>query len=196
MLEKINESTWELTLGDEVFTIFLSLGLKDELFSLVSKLYSKYLVKHPEHLLVPDEVKEKLYDYTKRFEEAETEDEKKEAYDRLVSLRNEVVDIMTIKMKERSLDVVNTMLKAIEEFKYEVWALLLTTRDLEGRVVKRMTVNKLKNSPLFGSKEAEDDLETLLQWVIDIVEERLKKSLQVKEALETKLKDLEKMEMI
>lgn len=191
MLKKLSSNKYTLAVGGRTHTILFSLGLRDELFESVSDVYRKFLEFNPEESLIPKEVQVEFLELQQEITEAETDEERAVLYQVLAQKKAELIEMTSVLTRAHSQQVQEGMLRAIKEFKYDIWATLLTKRDLQGQIVDEVTVEDIKNKEEYSEDDVQEGLEELLAVVLGMVEDRLKKSLATKGKLEeiAKLKE-------
>lgn len=177
MLTKNSDTSYELKVGDKKYRIAFTLGMKDELYRIISGVYATANAVNQVGVVVPDEMKLPYLSAMQRQKEAAEPDEIEQLAKEAADAYGAILRYIQDETLRQSGLVRDAVLDSIRQFKYDVWAFLLTKRNLEGEPVDEVTPNQLKTEELWSSEEAESSLEELLGVVLSMVDERLKKTL-------------------
>lgn len=174
MLRKISSNKFEMSIEGEVFQITFSMGTKDLLFRTISDCYSKISVNNSPQLISEESRKKYLDLVTERTQLTDLE-EINQISEEIAEMYKAIVEEAERTTIEKQEEMKSLLISSITEFKYDVWALLLTQRDVDGKVVRLVTKKELQTEPKYSDVETE--LEELLTIVIAIVDDRVKKTL-------------------
>jgi len=165
-IEQINNSKYRVFINDKTYNVYFSLGLKRELFKIISEAYIKTLD------VFNDSSKEEKLDLMNEAKKiAGLEGKEKE----------KAVEEMTTKLVGESAH--NTikrdlsLLQDYEEISYKIISIMLTQRDSEGNPVDEITVNNILYSPDF--ENSDDVLSELYELALEKYEDTAKKNSQM-----------------
>ncbi len=182
-LKQISESVYELALGNKVYRVVFSIGVKDLLFRAISDSYSKYLLGHPEASLIPQEHKAKYFELNQQLSTAD-KNRSEELQAELKDLIQEILIVGQQESERQQDKVERNMRAALDEIKYSLWSILLTQRTLEGQISEYVSPERVKHSEEFASDEALEDLTKLFDASFARVQQAVKKSLEMSQRVQ------------
>lgn len=176
-MQVLSPGKFEITLGGQTRVITVALGLKTELYRLITKKQLEYNALNSK-IFIEQEFKDRIQELTDSLATAEQAEERNEV--EIANLRNELENAYNaayadLELKkaatvaEMSLGVVDITQTAVAES----LALLLSERGEKGEVTKAVTPDDILWGEIYA--DAQDELLDLLTEVTDYITSSLKK---------------------
>ena len=172
-LKKAGKNEYELAVGQKVYRVKFSMGVKDRLVELVVSNYARHLDGNMLSGLVPRDMTAQIMDVYERLLKSETDEER-------VAIQTELQDIVSVFTEDHEvaqrtqLIFQKRLLQLSDALKYEVWSELLTQRNMEGAVTEYVSPDRIKDGGEFD--DCVDELLDLLTVAYTVIEETLKKT--------------------
>ena len=172
-LKKAGKNEYELAVGQKVYRVKFSMGVKDRLVELVVSNYARHLDGNMLSGLVPRDMTAQIMDVYERLLKSETDEER-------VAIQTELQDIVSVFTEDHEvaqrtqLIFQKRLLQLSDALKYEVWSELLTQRNMEGVVTEYVSPDRIKDGGEFD--DCVDELLDLLTVAYTVIEETLKKT--------------------
>ena len=176
-MEKLAPGKFEVMLNGEVKTVIVSFGLRSEILRIITKKQLEYRNMSSKNML-PTEMRAKLAEQVEALDAERNKEEKNQArIDELQDLVNKTYE-ESIKIIDENKDKITEqlavgMIDLTDDAIADILSLVLTVRDAEGKVTKKVA----KEEILHGSEYASDsdELLSLIEGIMEYLVEALKK---------------------
>jgi len=176
---EVSPGRYKITLANEEREIVISLGLKGELYRLITRKQIEYQKLSFKNMLSNDD-KAKIKDISEELaaiQKSEEKDEEKikDLSDRLDMAYAEAYTLLDQRQKEFMEEIAVGSITLSEECMADCIALLLTKRDPRGKVIEGSTLSR--EDILWGEEYVamQDELVDLLEIVVNYMQSTLKK---------------------
>lgn len=182
-----SDGAYELTVADKVYLVRFSVGVKELIFQKVVETYAGFLRDGSDEFdPLSSSKKNKLIELYTKYADAKSLDEQKAA-------REEIDDLVAAMFSDAqareaaTAKVEQQMAAMLSDLHYQVCSVLLTQRDMEGRITEYVSPSRIKFSGEFDQHEKA--LQELRTKAFDTINETVKKTEKVSEDLAQVLRD-------
>lgn len=181
-MTKRTDGAYELLAADKVYLIRFSVGVKELIFQKVVEVYAKFLENNADEVdPMTARSRNQLVGFYTEYMQEEDPVRREAIKKQIEQLMQDAFtgapsteDRIQAKLEQKMSELLNSL-------HFEVCSLLLTQRDMEGRVTEYVSPNRIKFSGEFDACQAE--LDELRTKAFDYLNEVVKKSQKISQEL-------------